>query len=728
MSQGLTWIAGRRTPLLALVALFALTVGLFAVIQSASAAACSANPIITLGFGTDCTVEHEDFEFDADESTLLSGVTVETADDVTTITVAAATTNPATDGTSKIVLRDDKGTTTGDTPEADDDTIEYEVQVVGFGISKVEIVDDPDGIVSAGAAIKVKATTRSAAAEAVVRLVAPTTGLSIVLDPAMGTTSQGQTSDVEDDGTVTFDVNTAGAPEGEYTLTFTADNDGNFLTRDNETEATKQASATLTVTVGDPGTGIASASLSLGNETEDKPFTADDETKAETDTVAADGGDINVVIAVLNSLGEKASSGAINQVTIIAPGGTITSSHQTGATETPQGQDERAVVASGENSVTLDETDDDDDDTTPDTGIEGVSDVGQRTQVSISKTDGKPGTVSVYALVIGPGGAATTESIVLTFTGAADEIVVNDATKALRNINVDGDDEDTTVGPDDYHSVALQVTATDASGLTADPPVAGVSVVITDADGKRVASNKMTASQPTRSTADFLYYITVTGKGTEAAPLTAGDYTVTAKRGDLEGSGTFVVAGAPSEVDVAASQTNSDTIGDVITVTATVTDEDGSAVPDGTTVMFIESKNTGLAPIGTGHGGRGSKAGSASVKYAVVGAGTSVVSASAGGATGVVVIISTAGEAAVVDEPDPEPVDGLSRTQLNNFASWSGEGSVSASELLAGIPGASGVLYYDGDSWQRYGVVDGQVIPGSRDFTVRDGDVIWISG
>ena len=38
MSQGLTWIAGRRTPLLALVALLALSVALFAVIQSASAA------------------------------------------------------------------------------------------------------------------------------------------------------------------------------------------------------------------------------------------------------------------------------------------------------------------------------------------------------------------------------------------------------------------------------------------------------------------------------------------------------------------------------------------------------------------------------------------------------------------------------------------------------------------------------------------------------------------
>ena len=76
----------------------------------------------------------------------------------------------------------------------------------------------------------------------------------------------------------------------------------------------------------------------------------------------------------------------------------------------------------------------------------------------------------------------------------------------------------------------------------------------------------------------------------------------------------------------------------------------------------------------------------------------------------------------------PEPADGLSQTELNNFASWSGEGSVSASELLAGLADASGVLFYDGDSWQRYGVVDGQVIPGSRDFTIRSGQTIWISG
>ena len=121
----------------------------------------------------------------------------------------------------------------------------------------------------------------------------------------------------------------------------------------------------------------------------------------------------------------------------------------------------------------------------------------------------------------------------------------------------------------------------------------------------------------------------------------------------------------------------------------------------------------------------------AKIRYVVTkgsGSATIIASDAAEGGTADAVIAISAEAAAPVDEPDPEPADGLSQTELNNFASWSGEGSVSASELLAGISGASAVLFYDGDSWQRYGAVDGQVIPGSRDFTIRSGQTIWISG
>ena len=84
-------------------------------------------------------------------------------------------------------------------------------------------------------------------------------------------------------------------------------------------------------------------------------------------------------------------------------------------------------------------------------------------------------------------------------------------------------------------------------------------------------------------------------------------------------------------------------------------------------------------------------------------------------------------EPEVVEVADVEPVDGLTSTELNNFSTWLGDGSVSGSELLAGIDGATSVWYYDGNLWRRYGVDDGQLIPGSRDFTVRNGYVIWIS-
>ena len=162
-----------------------------------------------------------------------------------------------------------------------------------------------------------------------------------------------------------------------------------------------------------------------------------------------------------------------------------------------------------------------------------------------------------------------------------------------------------------------------------------------------------------------------------------------------------------------------------------MTDEDGNLSPDVGEVTFQAVGALKLNALGKdADGGRVSIAindGAAEARFVVVdGSGTATIIASTGGVDGVTSVSTEA--AAVVDEPDPEPVDGLSRTQLNNFASWSGDGSVSASELLAGISDASAVLFYDGDSWQRYGVVDGQVIPGSRDFTVRDGDVIWISG
>ena len=731
MSQGLTWIAGRRTPLLALVALFALTVGLFVALQSAFAADCATNPNITLGFAQPCTVTHADAETatSSDDEVAIAVIDVDTG--VVTITGAASfspvsETDATLKTTATITVTDDNGTTTDADAEADDVVWTYDVTLVGFGIVKAEIVDDSDNIVKAGATVTARVTLRSFAAAAQVRLVVPTTGLSIVADELGNTTQAEIAADTDVDGAgngiYVFTINTAGAPDGEYTLSFTADDNG-FGTADDNVNAEGQvdATATVTLTIGDAGTGLAAAELALGNSKSDVSYTADDETTPESGSAPAATGKINLVISATNSLGEKANSGDIDQITVIAPGGRITSTHLTAVTA--------SSTALGTNSATLDEDDPNDDDEFD------PGNVGATTVVTIAKADFKPGVVTVYALVLGPGGAATTESIDLTFTGPATGIVVLDADKALRSVNVitvatNGDK--TTV----ESTVTLQVTATDASGLDADPPKSGVALAITDADGKRQSTGKMFPSQPDKAS-DGKFYITVTGYGDADAPLTAGEYTVTAKRGKLEGSGTFVVAGAVANIDLTVDDLAPDTVGQGLMLTATVTDDDGNTVVDGTEITITSSDVKGdadsvlvlvLQGADNNVGVAKTTNGVATARLVVVGSGSAVVTATSGGGFDVVVINSTAGDDAAVDEPDVEPADGLSQTELNNFASWSGEGSVSASELLAGIAGATGVLFYDGDSWQRYGVVDGQVIPGSRDFTIRSGQTIWISG
>ncbi|MCY4670453.1 MAG: hypothetical protein OXC29_21005, partial [Rhodococcus sp.] len=592
-----------------------------------------------------------------------------------------------------ITITDTKGT--GDTEDDTTETVTYDVTVLGFGIKSLAVKGDTDNVVSAGPQVTVVATVRSAVTDSDVRLTVPTTGLSIQnrnTDGALqdGTTQQ-QTQSVATAGTqmLEFTVNTAGAPAGDYTLTFTADNDGNFATTssnpiaepdggdaDDAAKATrlensKQEIDTLTLTIGDPGTGLASATLSLGNSANDLPFTDKDETVAESgsDVAKATGdadGKINLVVEVFDSNGGKSNSSAVDQIIVIAPDGKIEAT-RTNTADTPV-----RVTESGDSSLTLDE-----DGTDP-------PDVGQRTVVTVSKEDQKPGQVTVYAIVSGPGGAARTDDITLTFSGPAASLSIADATESLLSVNTLGDDPDTDDKVEtDFvikDTIKLLVTAEDEGGNSAVPPTGGVSIVITDPDGKRQGASVIARSQPTRSTTDGKYYITLTGTGSAAKPLASGTWSLTAKSGKLEAEAAFAVAGAPADVAVSASSTSSDTIGDVIVVTASVTDKDGNTVSDGTSVMFDVSENTGLSAIGTGHSGKATKNGSASVKYAVTGAGSSVVSAEAGDATGVVVIVSTAGT--TDDDAADEEASVACLSNLNGFATWSCSVESSASEIF----------------------------------------------
>lgn len=718
-------LARKRTNLAALAVLAALIGAMLVALPPAraqTAPECVANPDITLGIGEACTIEVAKVNEDAivansDDNSIARAVFDAGTVTITGVTIGEADVFVGNFGTDTAYDNNENSHVLHET---------FAVRVLGFAIKSLTVSGDSDNTVKAGAQVTVTATLRSALTDngnSAVRLTVPTTGLSIQAvndsgDPIDGTTQQ-QTKGAAAAGgtqTLTFLVNTAGAPNGEYTLTFTASADSDFATTPTATgdgtvasaQRNQQVTQTLTLIVGDPGAGLASATLSLGNASPDLPYTDNDETTPETGTQPASDGDIKLVIEAFDSLGGKANSGAINQIIVIAPGGSITSTHNTGA-----GTDEVPITASGSSSATLNEVD-------VATGDPAVGDVGQKTVITVAKSNGQPGTVTVHAIVSGPGGAATTETVTLTFSGPPTSLSVADSTESLLSVNVDGDDAGSEPDTD---TIKLLVTAEDASGNNTEPPTSGVSIVITDPDGKRQGQGVIERAGPDLDAGK--YYITLGGTGSGASPLKAGTWTVTVTSGKLSDTATFTVAGGAADVAVTASATSSNTIGDVITVTATVSDKDGNEVSDGTSVRFDVSTNTGLAAIGTGHSGKATKDGSASVKYAVVGEGHSVISATAGGATGVIVIDSTAGGA------DSEAMMAGTEclTNLAAFTSWQCAEGVNVSEIFAELSGrgATAIHLWNTTRWVRYAVVDGVEIVGSNDFLIKQGDTLYIS-
>ena len=646
----------------ALAVMAALVAALFVALQSVSAANCALNPGLTLGFNQNCDIDVAKLNDkatnlaevipDGDSAILSIAATTSTDDAATNINIVAQTTT----GTRTVNITAPDDTNTPADTDTDPDVLgSFEVTVVGFAISKVQVVGDTDGLVSAGDPVTVRATIRSASADAQVRLTVPTTGLSISTGTADApATSQVQEQDVPDSdattplGVVNFTVNTAGAPAGTYTLTFTADNDGDFTDAAGTAEADKRDSETLELTIGEPGTGLASATLSLGNSKADLPFTDANESVAETGSDVAKAtsdadGKINLVIEAFDSDGVKANSGAINQILVIAPKGTITSSHATGA-----GTDAAtAETAGGDSSATLDEKD-------AETGGNTAGDVTARTVVSVSKTDEKPGTVTVYAIVSGPGGAAQTGELILTFTGSAASLMIADAAESLLSVNpVDDPETDKDEAAEDM--IKLLVTAEDSAGNSAPPPTSGVSIVIEDPDGKRQGSSVIAYTQPTPDKGKF--YITLTGKGTAASPLKAGNWTLTAKSGKLEATAMFAVAGAPARVSLGVDNDSPSGDDKFVIATATVSDKSdgtGNRVADGTEVTFSASGEGKILSNIAANGKTTTKNGVARATFVVVGPGRSIVTAVAGNARDAAVVVSTAGAPApVAQEPEP---------------------------------------------------------------------------
>ena len=668
MSQGLTWIAGRRTPLLALVTLIALLAAAAYAFMPAKAA-----PPGDLTFSLSLMDDADNIvQADNEDITVLltaSFTVVKAADNLANDAVATVRIDTS-DDTSPTNLESD---TINAAFPGDLSWIRSEL-IVGrpwsFGVTNsntVEITAVPNFQTSCpvneqNPRNSVKTTDGVTTFTCAVEFTSPAT-----IQITKGST-----------GTITVSTDDIVVSE--------PDNDEDT---DNDPQISTLTAAPLVITIGD-APPISDVTLSLGT----------DETGTKR---AAAGNAVALDLSILGETGDGVDGSSLAAIVLSTnlPGSTVTA------------LDCDAALSCSPASAQLN------------TLTEKTSG-----KIAVTVSSAATGIATVSATVYGKVGISRTDSVDVIFTGNAETIDIGEASASILNFgtgvhspaDAEKGSETTAIGDpkaeetnDDRDILTLDVSAADNAGNAANLPSRFTEKVL-DPDGDAAKGISATYARDAKDLTKGS--VTIDVDADVKKPLDIGDYTVELKSGKLEAVQSFIVAGDAANVE--ATFEGGTTLDSRITVTATVTDADGNPAVDGTPVSWVSGDNL----VATKEGAKTAD-GTATATYVVIAAATGFVTVEAGTGVDVVVIVTGA---AAVEEADVEPADGLSQTELNNFASWSGEGSVSASELLAGIAGATGVLFYDGDSWQRYGVVDGQVIPGSRDFTIRSGQTIWISG
>ena len=511
----------------------------------------------------------------------------------------------------------------------------------------------------------------------------------------------------------------AGTTAGEYIVSARVDLNGS--TAGGETTVRK------TLRVGPAGDPIGAAELSLA----DDEFNEDKGTDSDSSTM---GTPIYVKLAVVNSLGNLTDNVDVTSVDIIAAGGTLWKSNLTAAppvirVDTDGGAD--GTQGDG-NSISYDGTN-------------------ANAVTLFSASRATAGSLDVYAVIVGKGGATTSNTLTLTFTGDAEGISLGDPSTPLGQ---------------EGGRATVDVTATDGAGNPAALSYTQItSAKVLDSTSTTFTVTKFQAPKTGKS---FMAEIpkdengdAVTGEALAAFDLTdcdgvndadgdpdaecdatkvrivietgkaaAGEHTLQVKLGEKDTEElTIVVAGAAKTIEVTADKTTVG-IGDVISVVAEVTDEDGNTVvndivdEDGDGgVEFTDAGALELTQLDKGN--RDLKNGEASVRFVVTkGSGSAIIIATYGKLSGTVSVSSEAAEAMPEEEASVACL-----STLSGFSTWSCGVDSSASEIfeLVSGRGATAIHLWNGSAWVRYSVVDGTMVPGSSDFMVTENDILYIS-
>ena len=205
-----------------------------------------------------------------------------------------------------------------------------------------------------------------------------------------------------------------------------------------------------------------------------------------------------------------------------------------------------------------------------------------------------------------------------------------------------------------------------------------------------------------------------------SAPLAAGEYMLEVRQAGLPWvSQTFQLVGGAAAIALDPNRVMIDPDSE-FTVTATVSDADGNPVPDGTRVEWSEIPSaSGVTNVVQRSRTRITANGEVTATYRAVAPGRVTVTARVGELTGVALVDVSAPAAPVTAQ--------LSATSPNAYSSYLGASVVQVADLLPSIEGVSTISMWQNGRWLRYGVSGGQLIPGSTDFPIRPGDVLWLS-
>ncbi len=355
------------------------------------------------------------------------------------------------------------------------------------------------------------------------------------------------------------------------------------------------------------------------------------------------------------------------------------------------------------------------------------------------------------------GEALTAGPITVMFLGSADSVGIAAPKSGVLNINAESTEGAEEAGTDTDHrdQLTLAVTAADENGMKVALPSGRSLARVLDPDGKLVSSGVTVewplggADSPTLD-GNRNEQVRINVNRASTQPLANGEYTIELRAGSLTGRQTFMVAGPPAAVALSAPD-GAPSVGDQLTVTATLTDANDARVPNGTPVEWSSTPTGAAVVLVELTRQRTTTDGQATASYLVVTPGSVVVTAGAN--CGAQAAADTAAEDApgaaeartsqcavsdvqllTVPLPNgatapPPPLPGvagdLGNRAIVGFNTWLGAEPISAAELVAELLGINSVLFWRSDGvWLRYNVIAGIPIPGATNFQIAPGSVI----